>query len=373
MKGFGFPKKPLTFLLFMIAAWTLSWQSTGLAAVPCKKMILVAPPPMADLKLSGWLMQEAKAAYFRSMKWDCAPFYKKSVSSELFDYLGTDARDPNTIQTRQLEFIKERTGAGQIMFLSFESKRSILKLSLYNLVEEDGEDLKAVIDGEFEIDVDAKAVSDRRANILRFVMPYLTPNSFSLGLSSVKAVVRPAEGYEETYSVNRSTLPAFISSIQITKIDHPDSFGLFDISFSIFPGFFFFALDQYTGVQNTNAPGDSRQTLHMQAFGSNANLNGELTVHTPIGSSYFSVGAGPSYYAQKQENEEPKTILSPFDLRVRAGHRAFVTKNAFFSLDADQMFLSKNLYFEEGVAEAKSLIRLSASIGWYFPTSSFYY
>lgn len=55
------------------------------------------------------------------------------------------------------------------------------------------------------------------------------------------------------------------------------------------------------------------------------------------------------------------------------GHRMFLTKNLFLAVELDQVFLSKKVYDVDGLAESSTLVRKSAVLGWYYPTSSVYY
>lgn len=374
MTGFAKAKTPLTFLLFMTFVWAF-WQSKGHAATPlcAQQKILIVPPPLPDYKLSGWFMQQAKTSYLRSKKLKCGPFFKKDVSTEIFDFFGMDARNPETIESRQLEFIKERTAADQLMFLSVDPvKKSLVALNVYKLIEDDS-GVKIVDAGDYEMELEPRAVAKQRSNPLRLLLPYLTPNALSFGVSNVTASLFLTDRYREVSTVNRSTLPAIISSIQISKIEHPDSFGLFDYSFNIFPGLFFFAIDQYTTIEDQATEVPEYQTLHLQAIGANANLNAELTLHSPIGATYISAGAGPSYYARKQDDDDPRSVISPFDYRFRIGHRSFFTKNLFIAFDFDQIFLSHELYHNDDIVKQTNLVRGSATLGWYFPSSSIYY
>jgi hypothetical protein len=351
-----------------------AWSAPAVSI--CKKKILIVPAPINDPKFNSWLIQQAKTAFLKSHNLKCNPFYNVNVSAEQYDFLGLHARNPKVAKSRQLEIIKERTNLDQMLFLNYKKRKENAKLEieLFDVVADEDNDLTLErVDGLL-ITLKPETVAKKRSSFLRQAFLYLMPNAFSLGGTTTTASMDLAEGYVEESSVNRSTLPTFLSSIQLGQITHPDSYGLFDFSYSLYPGVFFVALDQYTTIRKTAEPGlGEEQSLHVQAFGANLNLNAEATFHSPIGATYISLGIGPTYFAHRQENEDEGAIFSPFDTRLRLGHRAFVTKNLFLSFDFDQVIMRDNIYDRENLAKSNSLVRASASIGWYFPISSLYY
>ncbi len=358
--------------ILMLLALFLSMQEAALAG-PCKNKILVVPPPIRDPAFNGWLIGQAQSSYIRFRKFACDPFLSIESTASHFDYLGQLVRKPSTIRPRQLEFVKERTNADQLIFLELDSrKKPILKMRVYDLLDIEGHLSLRQID-DLEVLLDPKATKQKRSSIIGSAFRFLLPNAFSLGVSDVRADMDLVPGYKEISNVNKSSIPAFLSSIQISQINHPDSFGLFDITFTLYPGMFLFALDQYTTIRNKldTEAGEDR-VLHLQALGANFNLNGEITVHSALGASYFSLGIGPSYFIAKQDDDEQQTVFSDYDFRVKVGQRAFILKNLFMSLELDQMVLRRYLYYSENLAKTQYITRLSASIGWYFPVSSFF-
>lgn len=371
----GLGKLALFIILTMLITGPVQAQAAPAVSI-CKKKILIVPASVNDPKFNSWLIQQAKTAFLKSHNLKCNPFYNVNVSAEQYDFLGLHARNPKVVKSRQLEIIMDRTNLDQMLFLNYKKKKdaTTLEVELFDVVTNEENDLELErVDG-LMINLQPKTVAKKRSSFLRQAFLYFMPNAFSLGASTTTASMDLGEGYEEVSSINQSTLPTFLSSIQLGQITHPDSYGLFDFSYSFYPGVFFVALDQYTTIRKTTEPDlGQEQSLHVQAFGANVNFNAEATFHSPIGATYFSLGIGPTYFAHRQENEDEGAIFSPFDTRIRLGHRAFVTKNLFLSFDVDQIGMRDNIYDRAGLAKSNSLVRANASIGWYFPVSSLYY
>ncbi|RZA13897.1 MAG: hypothetical protein EOP10_28975, partial [Proteobacteria bacterium] len=89
-------------------------ESSSLPAAPtkaCKEKILVVPSASTDVSLNQWYIKQAQLTYMKNMKMKCDPFLSTDQSIQQFEFLGDRSRNPERIQTRQLEFVKERSDA----------------------------------------------------------------------------------------------------------------------------------------------------------------------------------------------------------------------------------------------------------------------
>ncbi len=86
-----------------------------------------------------------------------------------------------------------------------------------------------------------------------------------------------------------------------------------------------------------------RKTLRMSFYAGCSNINGRLSLHTPIGTTYVSLGTGPCYV---QAYSSTGTAYQGLDLGTRfiLGHRAFATRNLFFYFEVDVIYFSRGSF-----------------------------
>ena len=185
----------------------------------------------------------------------------------------------------------------------------------------------------------------------------------------------PISQVEGTTSVHGS-LPPIISSLSLSNITPASGFNLWDYAFSIFPGNYLFVIDQDTdivtngyGTHPNDAPPSDRTSLHIQTRGASGNINAQMDLHSPIGTSYASFGVGPCLTQTLSSDEKWDTRLQ-MSWRYLVGHRVFMTKQSFLYLESDELYFPNERLYRSGNISTSYLIRSSVGLGWYVSDSS---
>jgi hypothetical protein len=367
-------------LLFLL---TLALQPEVIQAVDrksCTTIMMVAPVSTSDALQSADLTEIVRRAVAKQYLPGCPGL--RLVAQEdariFFDYVGMSAffsRPMERLSTWQVEFLRQETGATRFASGVWNKARRSIDVTVWNITRNS----RLNVAGTFTIELGASEVGAVRSSpwILN-ELAWLTPNSFTIGFGQTSVYAFdsrkiPAEWKESGTSVY-SKLPQIISSIGFNKIDYPTTFDGIDLTGSLFPGTYFFAIDQETSFVRTpdpktggytaSRPFDTR-TIAVEIYGACTNAMALGNMHTVLGTTYAGLGIGPCIHWRKEDNGQG---IWTIDLGYRGllGQRVFVAKNSYIFFESDFMVFTKDVYDSE-VGKSNQLGRGILGWGTYVP------
>lgn len=361
------------------AVIVLCWSSSVLAATSpiktkdiCKATIAVAPPLVRDLKLSAALIALVKQEMIRRSTVACSirNFSDQDKTDETFDRVGITpffATDAKFLRAAQVEYLKSELNADYLIFIKPDPEGKTYAVQILKISEHF--DVNTVI-SSFRIEQGQTYQLPRSKDWAR-LYTLLAPNTLTIGAVNTEVYFdsfRNEDTIEDTEL--RGYLPPIISSISLDKIEHFRNYSTFDYAASLFPSTFLFAIDQLTHYKEPSSPGKPGEegTLHLAVHGACVNVMGQLSVHTPLGTTYIGLGLGPCLYRHYQDDKDV-TFQATLATKIQMGQRAFFTEHWFVYLDSSGMnFHGEPLYRSE-VARATNISRSSIGFGYYQPSA----
>jgi len=342
--------------------------SAPLNAITCNDRIAQAPIAVDDPDYGRWLLEQARDHILSVENLKCDPFvdFEKSVDS--FDYIGVSFyhnKPSHRYTTKQIRLIKQTFNATYILKAKLHTP-TVLSVNIYRI--EGDYDLRLEKTKHYEFFIEIKKSKNHQAPQFLKYLSLMSPNSFTLGSTYTEVSMDLPDEYQEIDSTQKSALPKIISSISFNKIDNSYAYNMFDAGASLFPGQFFFGLDQRTKIARRDSPStddDAIKTLRVSIYGICPNINALGTIHTPLGATYTSIGYGPCILHKRVDDENPKFSI---DLATRfvMGHRVFFTKKYFTFLEFDYLFFNNHLY-RSNFAKSRTITRGTLGLGMYVP------
>jgi hypothetical protein len=357
----------------LVAALSFVLFGESALAVTCLDRISQAPVDFDDPMYGRWVAQQVEAEVIRQENLDCNVFSNFELDLEFYDFIGMTfffTRSPASLGQRQLAMLKARVPARYFLFVTGDQASGNFFGKLYRL---DGEikpkTLNLVFMRTYKFALNAKAGESTKTSAFYRNLALIAPNSVNIGFSDTEVTLDLKEGYGQIETSNVGAVPPILSSISISRIDHSATYNTWDIAGSLFPGLFFFGINQYTTIYKMaedKEPEDSEKTrLHMQAYGSCGNLNAMGTVHSPIGATYGMIGYGPCFMLTRKE-DEPSRVRLNLAGRLQVGHRVFLIRRLFTYFEVDTLYFSESLYHSEYGKSAR-ISRGMLGFGWYIP------
>lgn len=346
----------------------------------CPDLTVVIPPKVNDAGFGMWLRDETVRTLSRSKNLKCFQAVESEKAASTLTFIGYSAFDALTLKdlkSKQLEIMQTDLGATQVALLSYRgSKDPSIMVSLYKLAAnpEDEDEIEPRLVKKFQIRIDPKTMVDKKTPVLTRFIPFFAPNSMTIGISYTEISMNAGRDdwfRKETEVVSK--LPAFLSTVSFARIAHPDRYGMFDVSFNLSPRLLFFALDQFTTINNFEAradlPGAEEREIHLQVTGSCGNIEGIGSLYWPLGRTYLALGLGPCLYG-RTTNTQDLNILFDYDTALRVGHTAFITRQFYSFLEIEGFFFGKPLYHDEYI-ESSTMTRSTLGVGYYFPSAEY--
>ena len=354
--------KLLTVLLLVALS-----DSRGAAAADCRIRIAIAPPRVEDTHYGRWLVKQTIPTLRELVASDCEPLIDYESTINNFDFIGISyffGRNLRLMQQKQREYLITETQANRLLSIEVTTKGVVA--TLYLLTAQSP--LKKLFSFSVPISKESKK-AQKSAWLLRY-LALLTPNAFSLGFNSTQVSIEAdKEKYEEDTRLI-GVLPPLLSSMTFNKIEHPLAYQVMDYSFSLFPGAYFFGINQITDFRLIDPSMASEQlpellTARVNAYGACNNINGQVSLFWILGTSYSSLGLGPCIY-RLQTDSNPPGYFGAFAWRFVLGHRVFMSQNIFTFFEADILNFDRELYRTD-LIHSRTISRGTLGVGWYVP------
>jgi hypothetical protein len=337
----------------------------ALAEETCANQVAVVPPLVRDPVLGRALVSQVlEQLKDETLVQPCFLFQEFEESLDAFDYVGLNfyfSVDPEALGASQVRKLQKSLTATHLLFIRYDPASLRAYAYIYEMVAE----------GELELKTSQRLKLQRVPLVAAETPTYLralgllTPNSVSLGFSQTTVDMDLREDLEKLSDKDRGGLPPILSSISFNKISHRDGFGLFDVGLSVFPGTFLFAINQDTVVAKKTLPQTQEEfaTLHVEAYGTCTNLNGEFALYSPLGTTYLSAGYGPCLLGVGKEQQDAIITLNLAG-RPKFGHRIFTSQDLYLYLEFDALVFAERIYDSE-LAHSTSILRAVMGLGWY--------
>lgn len=342
------------------------------ARAACDRLAVIAPPPVDDMRLADWLANEAGRQLLAKDKKRCWSIRRFQSTTALFDMLGSTTgfpRSPETFGRRQLAWLVQKTGATHVLFVDAPVAAGPTYARLFAIRK--GEALSP--EQAFPVPVDAKAVAAHASGAIPRFLAKIAPNSVVAGYTTTTAYFEVDEHrYGERSIETRGLLPPLISSFAASRVDHRRGFGLFDATGSIFPGQYFFGIDQDNSYKQKPGLADAAHfpddlKVHIETYGACGSANAEASFFTPIGTTYVGIGWGPCLLWLEAKGRDALWYMKSAT-RYFFGHRVFVNDRMFLALDWDSLVFNQELV-KTRYAKAYQVERVGLSVGWYVQDS----
>ena len=354
------------YLLLLITLFNTSVAASNAATLKCNDRIAQAPINVNDPDYGRWLLELARTHMLAEDKLTCDPFidFEKSVAS--FDYIGVSfyfGKASNQYTDKQIRLIRYNFQASHIMLTDMIDDFT-LRVSLFRIEGKTNFVLKRL--RQYDVTIPKNEAKKHQTSVFLKYLSLISPNSFTIGSTQTRVVMELDENYSEYDTIQKSVIPKIVSSVSFNKIDNSYAYNMFDASGSLFPGQFFFGLDQITKIRKKDTQfsiDEETETLHVSIYGTCPNINALGTLHTPIGATYISAGVGPCILHKRIEDEKAKLDI---DLAYRfvLGHRVFFTKKYFTFLEVDTLYFQRRLYESEH-AKSSTISRATLGLGMY--------
>jgi hypothetical protein len=350
-----------------------------LKPIDCRKFLII-PPGHFDLSASkfvskSWMQLLKKRKSFRK----CDSIVNFDKSNEVFTFLNIshdDPTHPSKFGASQLSFLKEKTEATHLVRLAYRVRGSDLVIGseIYRIEPLKRERLKKVDDT-----VKARLArrnpfkaAKKRAFTLRLFS--LLPNAFTGGYSSSTIInQRELDGDVTIVSQRENTvLPPILSAFSATSVEHPYGFDTWDISARPFISFnaHYFDTSYVFRHRLIDSSGEEipLETTYNLIIGIvSPNINYEVSLHTIIGATYLSIGAGLGAYVWRDSFNNGSGILP--SLRLGIGHRVFVNEQWY--IDGSISALGVDTDIENEVMKFQQIDTASLILGYFFPVKNF--
>ena len=346
----------------------------------CTTIMMVAPVATSDAWKSMDLTEHVRRATAKQYLPGCPGlrFVAQEDARIFFDYVGISAfyaRSLQSLSTWQVGFLREETGATRFVSGTWNETTRSIDVTVWR----SNQNSRLNVVGTFTIELSASETGALRSSpqVLN-LLAWLTPNSFTLGFGQTSVYAFdankvPAEWRESGTTVH-SKLPAIISSIGFNKIDYPTSFDGLDLTGTLFPGTYFFAIDQetnffrtpdaVTGTYSEARPFETRK-IYVEIYGACTNAMALGNMHTILGTTYAGIGIGPCLHWRREDQGKG---LWTIDIGFRGimGQRIFVAQNSYIFFESDFMVFLQNVY-DSDVGSSNQLGRGILGWGWYIP------
>jgi hypothetical protein len=204
----------------------------------------------------------------------------------------------------------------------------------------------------------------------------MTPNTVTVSLSGTGRDPDYEDSEMNRYDVkdvkNYGILPPIISSMQFTRVEHPDGYRMFDYEGSIFPSTYLLLVNQRASVfkrgNNTYesiSTSGKEKNVSIVFTAACTHAVAQLSLFSPLGTTYMSLGPGLCLIHNESAGRPSNNYLDN-DFVIKYGHRAFITSQFYFGLDADQVIFGNRVYRRDGI-QVSSLSSASFLIGYYVP------
>jgi len=331
------------------------------ARAACDRRIAIVPPQVSNPRFGRALVNQYLERHAKAKPDDCSPFIDYEKTVDIFDTLGFTSYftlPPSTMSPRKIAILREEWGLTHLLFLiPADASKQVLKANLYRV---DGDkDLVRIEESTFPAELpelEPYQISKPLSYLTLFV-----PNNFAIGTSNTQVHFDLNPAYEERSTSTKGTVPPIVSSITVSKIEHPNAYRNFDYGGSVFPGLFLYAINQDTYISKLDDTNETKK-LQIATFGGCLNLNAEGSLFLPVGTLFSGLGWGPCLMKVRSEGRNTSYVTSA--TRFTLGYRAFVTEriNLFFSWDS--LNFNQNFY-ESDFANANYIGRYTLGVGYY--------
>lgn len=273
----------------------------------------------------------------------CDRFITGSTASGILALINIhDVNDlvPENIAGRQLRSLREQRPFTQLLTMKHtaQSGHLLVTPTLYN-IHEDALEIEPSEPLNADIPLTAKSPSFD-PGLLRKTWDSLVlrPNALLVGASTATLVNQREQNGEviEREHHQSSVLPPLVNGVSVTSIQHPNGFALWDVSSRLFTSLnFLYFQDSYNYLTDLKAsPKDPNTVIgtetaySLQLYGVAIGLNEEITIHTPVGGIFGSVGLGAAPFIYHDTLGEGFYGISLI-ARGAGGYRAFLTNRLY--------------------------------------------
>lgn len=307
-----------------------------------------------------------------SLRRDCDRLIPKEQAAALFIVLNQSNEvglDMAKIGTRQMAIIRERTSANFLVQLTHRrtTEGIVVDSQIWNIQGGIPTLDRKVLKGRVLIPEGSKSLvglTGAPSFLRRF--KHSLPNSLVVGSSNEYITnKRVSDGeFVEVEHNSRGLLPPIIGGINLTNIDHPDGYALFDWSVSFFTGLSLLYFDDSYLLKRTQAPRETVDySLHL--YGIHPHFNGELAAHSPFGTLFAGLGYGLALFSSNDNFENSAYGVSRVT-RVFFGYRAFATERIFVQLVTEAQAPIPT-YIDTEYFESMQTNRLFIGLGYFWP------
>lgn len=358
--------------------WTLGlfgalFASSQAFAKPCQTPTSIVTPSIRDGRQALWAKEKA-IGFLKAKKWiPCMVIVDgERVQTEL-SFLGLASGQDRSLKNLTSDQI-ETLGAlpAKMIVTASVEEGAYLKLELFKILKADqisesrSKKLRAA-----RFPVDPEEFENQQSGFFRKAYSLLAPNTVTLGASYSQIDMVPTPEYGHVGTFIYSDVPAYLSSLSLGQVSHPDNFKDWDATIEVGARLLFFSLNQISTFQqraDSQVELDVPETsVHVYALGACSNLETVLSGYWTLGTTYISVGVGPCGY-QVRQDEDPLKRFGALAVHLAAGHRAFITRQVFVYLDAANFKFSRPLYRSD-FAASQDIIRFTGGIGYFFPNA----
>lgn len=356
--------------LIAAIAWAI-FSASHVAVAACTDRVVLAPPPVDDWKLAVWLSSEVSQAVLKQEKdpcWLILPYRKTSAAFDMVGSTTSFPRDPTELGPRQLKFLVSHVAATHVLFMAAPDDDGLVVARLFAISEK----WRLTAAKVYRIALKPKSIDEHRAGVLPRLFAKLAPNSVMAGFTKTDVYFDVNAAYSERKITTHGTIPPLLSSFAVTRVEHRRGFGLFDYAGSIFPGQYFFGIDQDNSYRRKpefagNPAYPEALDLHIETYGACGSFNAQASLFSPIGTTSVGVGWGPCLLWLRTRDRDAVWYVRTA-MRFFMGHRVFISDQFFLSLDWDSLVFDKALH-KSPFANAEQVERVGFALGWYVPDS----
>lgn len=315
----------------------------------CKKIVIL-PPESFDEKASDYVIETwRKLATGKKLLRPCDVIIDMKKAKATFKFMNISHSSPvgaGQLSTRQRSTLLTSFQATHLLSLDFTYSFDTLTIrpQLFELLSNMPDH------GALRQKLIAKNVEDKVFDIpfsrwLKLGLISLVPTSFVGGFSQSTFANALADGsvgapLQELERESQDIIPPLLSSFRFENLLHRDGYNLFDFGFRFIPYMNFSVVnnhyvyttqEEYAKFQANPAYAVSRQDYSLKYYSGSANIMGDLSLYLPIGTIFFSLGAGLVLYNYEDSLGNSETGLTPAPI-FRFGYRIFFDQRWFVQL-----------------------------------------
>lgn len=347
------------------------------------KTIVVLPPESIDERTSDYVIRRwFQAARRQKLLRPCDKVVEKGLAKNHFRFLNISHTAPveaSRLNARQRTVFQKNLKATHAVSLSYSYSFRYLEIKplLYEIVSYRKEETPLARTVKLqEVEGDYFNISFERWTKLSLLR--LIPTSLVGGFSSSEFINEYAESgesqlYHEVSRERASEFPPILSSFRFENTLHRSGFNLFDFSLRFAPYFNFHfvnnryiyaPIDEYRAYEENPNLSYSTFDYKLKFYASTLNILGDLSLYSPIGTFFFSLGPGLSLYHYQDNQSEQATGFTPTGL-IRFGYRAFITQRWFFQVLLESQFFTNDVDSEYFKSESDSYGIVG--VGFFYP------